>query len=1222
MNGQPSPRPSLDPLCFPLRGSQLIEASAGTGKTFTIAMLYVRLVLGHGGEQAAVRGPLMPPEILVVTFTEAATRELRDRIRARLAEAAKGFRQAATPALADPLLEALRASYPPAEWAACARRLELAAEWMDEAAVSTIHGWCNRMLREHAFDSQMPFTQQLDTDTRELEAEVVRDYWRTFYYPLPATSIAWITAQWASPADLAKALQPLRRHVGLLPESAEPGDLLARSLAERTRRLTALKAPWPNWVNELQALLADARACKAFNGNKLRAASVDNWCAALREWAETEAEWPALTDSAWSRLTPDGIADAWNSDTPPEHPAFAALRDLPAALNALPTPTTDLLCHAARWVEDTLAATLKQRARIRFDDLLTRLAQALEGPHGERLASLIRTQFPVALIDEFQDTDPVQYRIFARVYGMAEAPTDSALILIGDPKQAIYAFRGADIYTYLTARRAVGERHHTLGTNYRSTRAMVDATNHWFHWRERQPDSPGAFLFRTAGEDPVPFQPVEARGRPESLRIAGQTPAALTLAVLGSERSLSKTAYQQEMAERCASQIVAWLNLGARGEAGFAGPDGAFEPLAPRHIALLVNTGREAASLRQALLRRGVRSVYLSDKETVYGTLQAREVYRWLLACTQPDDDRRLRAALSSPLLGLDVADLERLNHDETALEARVVQFKGYRDLWQRQGVLPMLRRLLRDFAVHERLLDLPADAYGQSGERILTDLLHLAELLQQASFTLDGEHALLRFLAEEMADPEGEGEGRKRRLESDADLVQVVTVHKAKGLEYPLVFVPFVCATRPVEDDDLPMTWHDAAGRLRLALTADAALRARADRDRLGEDIRKLYVALTRARHLTWLGLAHLDHHADSAVAHLLDCADRTASTLPAALADFARAAPDIAVIDAPPASTDIFAPRGGSTAGVQARRPRRPARERWGISSYSQLPLAAHERSDEALDETPQQANLLEGARERAASADLERPAQAVHRFPKGAAAGTFLHTLLEWILRQGGGAILRDPDRLRAKVAELCDSHGWQGWQGALVDWLQRLLTTPLPLAGTTLRLADLQQARPELEFWFAAHEVDLARLDALVTRHTLDGQPRPPLAAETLNGMLKGFIDLVFEHAGRYYVADYKSNWLGPTDAAYTPAAMAEAIAAHRYDLQYALYLLALHRLLKARLPDYDYDRHLGGAVYLFLRGIEAPGAGVHFARPERALIERLDHLFAGQTEPAP
>ncbi|WP_445158416.1 exodeoxyribonuclease V subunit beta [Halomonas sp. E14] len=1244
----------LDPLSFPLHGSRLIEASAGTGKTFTIALLYVRLVLGarSANDEAAFERPLTPPEILVVTFTNAATQELRERIRARLVEAANVFLQPAQGAEGDDLLLQLRAQYDPASWPACARRLQLAAEWMDEAAVSTIHSWCYRMLREHAFDSGSLFSLNLENDQSELELEVVRDYWRSFYYPLSIDELASVVRHWSTPEQLHAAVRGLMPEAEALNKHAPPpAETIANASRETAERLAQLKAPWPKWVDECEALFEEAAQQKAFKGQSFNARSRTNWLGALREWCQGEATWPGLTEAAWKRLTPQGMADIWLKGEPPDHPALAALEKLQDELNALPDPYADLLTHAVHWCRARLDREQERRAEMGPNELLTHLDRALTGPNGEALGAQIRRQFPVALVDEFQDTDPVQYRIFDCVYRIRENRPECGVFLIGDPKQAIYAFRGADIHTYLRARRDTQGRHVTLGTNFRSSREMVEAVNRCFAFAEAHP--PGAFLFNSPEGNPVPFNAVGAKGRKDSLTRQGQPLPAMTLWQLECDEPLSKTAYQQEMAERCASTMVELLNEGLSGSAGFRNEQGELQPLKPSDMAVLVNGLGEARSIRQALARRGVKSVYLSDKDKVFASPVAPQLDAWLRACAAPDDDRLLRTALATSVLGLDIATLDRLNEDELAWEGRVLQFRDYHRLWQRQGVLPLVRKIIHDFDVATRLL-----AWGPAsdGERALTDLLHLGELLQHASQELDGEHALIRFLAEAIANPEDHGDTHKLRLESDADLVQVITIHKSKGLEYPLVFLPFICNHRPTKKDDSPLRWHDAEGRLRISLEADEETLATVDRERLGEDLRKLYVALTRARHATWLGMAPLKGGEGSAIGQLLANGDLLGPTgFSEALIRLKGDCAAIEIAPAPPAHAQIVTRTERDDALGEARTPTRPAREHWWIASYSALrlsgeivsvesasapvrtdsPVKPHDSEAQRSGSLPEPATAMEATAlevlEEPRDSGQSEPLPSLHRFPRGPGPGTFLHGILEWAGEHGFARVARDPALREETLARRCQVRGWQPWLNTLHAWFGTLLAAPLPLpnGAGSLRLEALTSYQVEMEFWFASRQVDTRRLDALVSAYTLAspdngsgaGLPRPALDADTLNGMLKGFIDLVFEFDGRYYVADWKSNHLGPDDSAYSQEAMRQAVAAKRYDLQYALYLLALHRLLKARLPGYDYDRHIGGSLTVFLRGANAESRGVHAERPPRELIEALDALFQGDARAA-
>ncbi|MDF9776637.1 exodeoxyribonuclease V subunit beta [Pseudomonas baetica] len=1209
-------------LAFPLRGSQLIEASAGTGKTFTISALYLRLVLGHGDEGSGFGRELLPPQILVVTFTDAATKELRERIRTRLAEAARFFRDE-TPA-PDSLIAELRDQYVPEQWPGCANRLDIAAQWMDEAAVSTIHSWCQRMLREHAFDSGSLFTQILETDHSDLLGEVLRDYWRLFCYPMQGDALNWVRSNWGGPAALLPRIRALFASERDTPQGKEPAEVIAQCLQERRVALIELKKPWLQWADELLAICHQGVASKAVDGRKMQARYFEPWFEKIKAWTEDESLEQLDIGTGFTRLTPDGMAEAWKGEAP-RHPGLDAMAGLKACLDGLPTPDAAVLQHAARWVGARFEEEKRRRAEMGFDDMLLRLDAALQSDGGERLATLIREQFPVALIDEFQDTDPVQYRIFESIYQIEENSPECGLFLIGDPKQAIYAFRGADIHTYLRARQATTGRLHTLGTNFRSSHGMVNAVNHVFERAEARESGRGAFLFREKnGDNPVPFMPVASQGRKEILCINDQAVPALNIWHLPAEQPLSGAVYRQQLAAACASEITALLNGGQQGQAGFTQDGKAFRGLLPADIAILVRDGKEAQAVRGELASRGVRSVYLSDKDSVFAAQEAHDVLTWLKACAEPDVERPLRAALASITLNLSLTELERLNQDELAWESRVMQFRGYREVWRKQGVLPMLRRLLHDFHLPQALIA------RSDGERVLTNLLHLSELLQQAAAELDGEQALIRHLSEHLALSGQAGEEQILRLESDEQLVKVVTIHKSKGLEYPLVFLPFICSAKPVDGSRLPLHYHDESGNAQVTLKPTAELIALADDERLAEDLRLLYVALTRAQHTCWLGVADLKRgNNNGSVLHLSALGYLLGGGAPLAdspalqqwLRDLQQDCPALAYAELPEATTEHYQPPQNEAALLVPLIPKRKASENWWIASYSALRIGdtLSVGTDEAP-ESPQAQKLFDDER-----LDPQAPREVVagggdiHRFPRGPNPGTFLHGLLEWA---GGEGFDAAPHDVIDAIARRCNRRGWEGWITTLSDWLQHLLKSPLHLGAgqAPVIFGQLTQYQVEMEFWFASHKVDVLKLDALVCQYTHNGVPRVAAEAVLLNGMFKGFIDLVFEHNGRYYVADYKSNWLGADDAAYTVQAMEQSILDNRYDLQYVLYLLALHRQLKARLADYDYDRHVGGALYLFLRGTRAASQGMFFTRPPRELIERLDRLFQGKPEP--
>lgn len=1245
----------LDPLTLPLQGSALIEASAGTGKTFTIAILYVRLILGHGQPLNSPLSRLLPPGVLVVTFTEAATKELRERIRSRLAQAADVFSGELDPGDAGSdaaVLFALRdREYPdPASWPECRRKLLLAAEWMDEAAVSTIHSWCGRMLREHAFDSGSLFQLVLETDQSDLLDEVVRDYWRTFVYPLRPEQINEVSRHWRDPGQLRAAVNgllgdlsgpdsPSVQHNHASDEPADVAECIDRALRQHQERAAALRRhPWARWCDEIAPLLNEWQTSKRIHHSTVRAMRTA-W-EKLLNWVDDPGQSAdQLTGNGFINQTPAGLAEKLgDSGEIPDHPAFEAIEEVLAFAQRPPDVRADVLCHAARWISVRLEAEKQRRGEMGLNDLLVRLDGALHGPRGEQLADTIRRQFPAVLIDEFQDTDPVQYRIFNRIYRIDHNDRRTCTLMIGDPKQAIYGFRGGDIYTYMQAREAVAGRIWTLARNFRSSKAMVDAVNCVFEHAESHSED-GAFLFGRGSRAPLPFQAVEANGTARDWVVMETgngtedrpVQPSLTFWTLDREwdsdkpAPLAKGRATAELAEACASEIVRLLTLAQQGKAGFVARDAGVEPqaLEPGDIAVLVNNRNEAAVVREALARRGVKTVYLSDRDSVLTSVVALDLLGWLRACADPHQLARVRAALATPTLGRSWQELNRLLVDETVLEQEIERFVGYREQWLQRGVLPMLHSLLMDFEVPARLLQ------RADGERQLTDILHIAELLQQASQEVEGEHALVDHYTR-LLHASDEDEHRILRLESDAHLVKVVTVHKSKGLEYPLVFLPFGTsfrATASSYNKPIYVRYHDDQGQPVTVFHPQPEDIARADRERLGEDVRKLYVALTRARYATWVGVAAVKDWGDSGLGYLLGGSAGESQPLMETLEALSAPGDIIAISEAPQPGHEIYIAAEPQAVG-DAMMPLRPVRDPWWIASYSAIRYGGRTGSgriwvDAAEDAEGQ--NLLEESaggevprHVEAQSFSAAQGAQGWHRFPRGAEAGSFLHNVLEWSCQQGFAHLVSQPELLRDQLILRCQSRGWEEWADLLAQWVMTLITTPLPLPGaaTAVSLSGLDSVYPEMEFWLESCEVSTAVVDRLVTEHTLEQADRPRVEGQRFNGMLKGFIDLVFEHEGRYYLLDYKSNALGDSDGDYTRTAMAHAILEHRYDLQYALYLLALHRLLKVRLPDYHYDAHIGGAVYLFLRGIRGPTRGVFADKPSRGVIEQLDALFDG------
>lgn len=1190
----------LNTLRFPLYGERLIEASAGTGKTYTIAGLYLRLLLGHGplieegadaGQPSAHERPLSVTEILVVTFTEAATAELRGRIRARIHEARLAFMHGESK---DALLSQLLAEVEDHELAA--RRLLAAERQMDEAAVFTIHGFCQRMLKQNAFESGALFETEFLTDDSQLRQQAVSDYWRSEFYPVDKPLASAVRALWPSPAALLREMGSWLDNSELEMRPPAGDETLAARHQAAMARIEAVKREWLAQGDEIRRQ-TDGQVSRYTGKN------YEGWLAKIAEWAQDEASGYAIPKEL-ERFGQTVLED--NLKKGGAVPTLPLFSQIDALLASRPGIRDLILQRAAVVVRSRMQASKRQAHQLSFDDLLKDLDGALGSSLGERLCERIRATYRVAMIDEFQDTDPQQYRIFHRLYG---GHTDTALLMIGDPKQAIYGFRGADIFTYIQARRNVSA-HYTLGRNWRSSRALVAAVNGLF---ERAKDP---FIY----EADIPFLPVEAQGKSKALQLDGEAAPVLHCWQLSGQPTFNKGDYQSRMARATAVEIHRLLTLAREGKAQIGD-----KAVKAGDIAVLVRTGAEGKLVQQELARLAIASVYLSNRESVLAQVEAREILLILHACQNPGEERSLRAALATGLFDLDAKALDELASDERAWESAVQEFMEYRKIWHKRGVLAMLRALLHRRNLASSLLASP------NGERRLTNFLHLGELLQQVSCELDGEYALLRWLGEAASRPDGQDAEQVLRLESERKLVQIVTIHKSKGLEYPLVFLPFICSHRAA---DTPL-FHEADGagnRTVLDLTGAEESLAEADRERLAEDLRLLYVALTRGVYATWLGLAPVrsgngksektDLH-QTAIGYLLQKGEEgDAATLATALTELAQALPGVAVGEPSLTRPAPMVAEEEQLGEPQVRHFTGTLERDWWISSYSGLAAQGHGHSKGVLanpgfdDEVVTEAAAL--AADLSTAQPEEAPPPSIFTFPKGARPGTLLHSLFETIDFQSAGG-----DSLAEHIATLLAQDGFdESWAPVLQPQVEAVLDTPLETGfGEPVRLRDLAPERKqvELEFFLPMGRVTAPALTALCQQHDPLSRGNKPLSFATVQGMLKGFIDLVFEWQGRWYLLDYKSNHLGMSPADYSRSALEQAMAEHRYDLQYQLYSLALHRLLTLRLPGYDFEQHFGGVFYLFLRGM--PQGGIFHTRPSRELLLGLDRLFSEGAAPA-
>ena len=1425
--GDGAPARRRTPLDLPLGGgTTFIEASAGTGKTHALTTLVARLVLEE-------EWPI--DRILVVTFTRAATAELRDRIRRVLgftlaavrararedgpgggvqglgaavpdseavvldSEAAVPEPDAVEPGI-DPQARVLLAAWErrgeQVDYARAVRRLQAAMHDIDRANVFTIHGFCQRVLADLAFESGFPFGCEVGGDGGETVAGAVRDFWRRRLYPASTLLMRHAVENGFLPDGLAGWVGRRRAKVGAevvgCDAPAEPIE--ARESAWR-EVFDAVRSQWERygsgfvdeilegpWLNRRSYRVPRARAEMAVFG--------------------------ALFAAAEPRLPPSGLAGRYGREpmsrackkgfTLPANPMFDAFERLEAASDELRAIHDQWLRWAHREALTDVRRSVRRRIRtdrrLAYDDLLIELEDALADAGGKRLAMRIRREFPCALIDEYQDTDPVQARIFGRIYGEVEAasaetdragwdlpgdmagaqsrrsdetvvtpdaaspahgpepggrvepiegegacasrrgehPRSGPFIVVGDPKQSIYRFRGADVFAYLASRRTAKGRLH-LDRNWRSVPALVEAVNVVF-----------------AGADPfvvheIEYRPVAAAGTGDSpLRLpSGECAGPLEFRLLPRPQDgkpLAKKDASPVVAGATANEIARLLECGARGDASIDG-----RPLTGANVAVLVRTREQGRLMAGELRERGVRSVEIDDG-SVFHTREAEQLERLLWALAEPGREARVRGTLAGDLFGLGARALLALGEDEAEWSAWAGRIADWRSHWESRGIGSVLLRLLEAEGGATHLLG------RRDGARRLTNFRHLAELLQAAETRERLAPAeLAAWLNRRRADPDGPDDDAKLRIESDEQLVRVLTVHGSKGLEFPVVFCPFAWDARGPgrRRDSVDAVYHRGAAdgyREIIDLDPDPRAEAREWLEEFSESVRLLYVALTRAKYRCVVAWGQVRGAGHSPLAWLLHRSDDgrtgspdpvTAQRQPAGSAagkrlgandtDTSVGAPPVEEFGGGDGGTSTGATEGGSSeddpdtaiAALQAvanrfdglgakewlgemrafarrspgavsvsvldpepppvrapavsedvppalaaRELHRPLRRIRSLTSFSALSAGAHsaagagrrsparreeadvDRPDHDQHEAPADApgDDTSAPGDDTSAAGGRAGERTAFTFPRGPVAGSCLHRIFERLdAPPGTGADRPDPDEI---CAEALDDFGIDGaWRAVARTMVERaravLLRESEPgspegapggadstgsLAGPDaggFRLADPHRRLVELEFHFPVEGLDRDRLAARMVEH---GYPDPfagarpvgpSASAPPIHGFLRGFVDLVVEHAGRWYVLDYKSNWLGPGPADYGPEALGAAMREGGYTLQSLVYLVALHRYLAVRLPGYEYERHVGGAFYLFVRGID-PAAGmdrgVHFDRPTAECLHALDDCF--------
>ena len=1173
------------------RGVTLLEASAGTGKTYALARIFLRLVVEEGVEVG---------KLLTVTFTKAATEELRGRIRELLVDALASF-QGETLAEEDPTITRLKKleSVPLEE---CIRRLRLAITCFDEAIISTIHGFCQRVLAENSLETNCLFEAELDQSSSALVAEAVRDYWRVHFSQADPLILAVASIDKIKPGSVVEFYNKLPST-----QEYEIGFSQGLRLEETQKDLFALLDRLKNlWIEEgqdyLEFVATKIRKYTASKKAAIHQALLDN--VFLHDRSITREFVKIFEFVRASKLT---LLKDFENEPKPEFSQVAE-----KFWDAIDDFSQTLRADAVNFIDSKISSWKLERGILSFDDLLGVTADAVSRQDlvGESLRQSLRSSFQVAMIDEFQDTDPVQFTIFRELFA---GTGDHWLFLIGDPKQSIYRFRGADLEAYFRFGNETGGQKYSLDTNYRTVTTLVQATNSFFQksddpfshphlkFQTVKPNNGGSVdqnkMYLQAGEVVAPFEVREL--------------------IYEEGSSINDTEARRIIIHDLVQQVGQVLHKGNIGT----------ESVRPEDIAILVRSNPQALEVWEAFRANNLPAVVFSDV-SLFSSEEAKEILWVLEGLLENRNERSVRRALATGLLGMNSNDFINWQNDHSSWDAWLSCFRQHHDMWRKDGIYVALISLFRRaYAVSQNLR-------RTDGERRVTNFLHLAEVLHEASSLNPlSPSSLIVWLRDQIQDAGNQKEEYQLRLESESTAIQILTVHKSKGLEYPVVFCPFLSLSPGKRDESF--FYHDREGSLVVELknrtSAEAAGQGLLEEDQ--EDARVLYVALTRAasrcvlyhapvsikenkeagalkipaltrilRSQAWCeepDLSEEEWQQNRIASELLPWIEQKSLD---ALISFSTFDANLSYsLPSWQESVSSETELSGNVWPIECRIP-------------SGLLLRSFSALVEGIDfEGKDLDAVVDG--EEVSIHEHNSLSDEIFEFPSGARAGNFMHEVFEQI-------DFTDAKQWEEVASRALTRFGFDPnrWLSVILKMIHRVIAQKLG-SGFSLSEISKEDRVEEMEFHFPIQAGRFSQLieslpqDSLLSRYLKGVGKERTLEIES-EGYLKGLMDLVFRHDGKYYLLDWKSNRLSGHKDGFLAQAIEAEMMDHHYILQYHLYLVGLIRFLKSRIHNFHYSTHFGGVYYLFVRGIgHDSGKGIFYDLPDENLFVQLNTFFA-------
>ncbi|QCI20006.1 exodeoxyribonuclease V subunit beta [Buchnera aphidicola (Brevicoryne brassicae)] len=1157
---------------IPLHGVNLIEASAGTGKTFTIILLYLRLLLGIGEKNNKVK-KLLIHEILVVTFTNAAKEELYLRIK---------------DAIQNLYLNCIKKTQKKSFFSFFLKKIhniEEAIDVLNEAqkninnlSIYTIHGFCQKILQSYTFDFNFIFEEKIVENEENLYLQATQDFWRRFFYKLPKNIINIINKDYKNPECLLKQIKPFLNIKPLnFKKNIFKNETLIVYHEKNIQEINDFKKIWlihhQKILQKINKLIINKKIYSQFNINR--------WVNDITKWSKNTTK-DYIIPNSLKYFTKQYIEKNTIGSINLQHVFFDEIRNI---LNKNFSLKNIVLFYAIKNIPKILSKEKEKKSLLGFNDLLSFLLKTIKKEN--ILRNVISKKYPVTFIDEFQDTNIEQYKIFDLIY---KKKAKTALFLIGDPKQAIYSFRGADIFSYLYAKNKI-KKYYYLNTNWRSSINMCKGINYLFS-KNNNP-----FIFENLSY--IPVLPAYENSKMD-FKIKGISQTSLSF-FLQEKKEVNIENYQIWIAKQCANEINYWLHCAKIGKAKITTKKGE-KNLKSSDIAILVRNGKEADIIQKELNKLNIVSIYSSHKNNIFQTFDAQE-FLWILeSILEPTNEKLLQQSISTNILNTIFSRNKKKSRNEY-LHFIIEKLYKYQSIWNKKNIFHMTKTIILDY--QNTLSSLKMDVVNY---QTILNFLHIAELLEEKFRCFVKKFFLVKWLEKKIQKKTQPSYSELVKYFNQSQSVKIITIHKSKGLEYPLVWIPF---SINFTQSTLPLYHNKKTFKMFFDETKHNKSVAKSDKERLAEDIRFLYVAITRSILHCSIGIACLKKKRKKNInnndLHLSGLGYIIQNGNPMNYENLFNKLSELKknnIIEIKSKTIDF-----------------KSTLEKKENISLIQDPILLNRKIDNvekitSFTKLSQENKLFVYNNQEIilANFSIEKKSNKnhleIHNFPKGNMSGILIHDILK-------NLNFSKEKKINWFVKILEKYNISQKWSSILMSWTYEIINTPLHNQKIILSKLKEKSYTKELEFFLPIKNILCCKkLNKIIQKFDPISTLAPKIFFNPVSGILKGFIDLVFFWNHKYYIIDYKSNWLGKNESFYSYEYIKKEIIKKRYDIQYQIYTIAINQYLKTKIKNYDYKTHFGGIFYIFLRGIKnKKNNGIFYIFPDNLLIEELIVLIS-------